>query len=157
MIRHYRIDERLIHGQVATVWINTLGCNRIIVANDEAPKSEMLISMLKMACPPGVKLSLLSVEKAVLNIKDGKYDGDKVFLITKNVADCKRALDFGLEINSVNVGNASHKEGYRKIKNSVSLSDGEISIIRNIIASGIKVTAQMLPSESDVGIETYIK
>ena len=157
MIRHFRIDERLIHGQVATVWINTLGCNRIIVANDEAPKSEMQIATLKMACPTGVKLSLLSVEKAVKNINDGKYDNDKVFLITKNVGDCKRALDFGLGISSVNVGNASYKDGYRKIKNSVSLCDDEINIIRGIIASGIKVTAQMLPSEPDASIESFLK
>ena len=157
MIKHFRIDERLIHGQVATVWINTLGCDRIIVANDEAPKSEMQIAMLKMACPAGVKLSLLSVEKAVRNINDGKYDSDKVFLIVKDVSDCKRAFGFGLDVGSVNVGNASYKEGYRKIKNSVSLNDDEIGIINDMIASGINVTAQMLPNESGASIATFIK
>lgn len=28
MITHMRIDERLIHGQVASVWTNFLGCTR---------------------------------------------------------------------------------------------------------------------------------
>lgn len=156
MIKHFRVDERLIHGQVATVWVNSLGCNRIIVANDTAPKSEIQITALKLACPAGIKLSVLSLEKAVQNVKDGKYDADKVFFITKDIGDCKMALDLGLPVHAVNVGNASHKEGYQKIKNSVSLCDEEIVKIKEIIASGIKVTARMLPNESDASIEVYL-
>lgn len=157
MIKHMRIDERLIHGQVATVWTNFLGCDRIIVANDAAPKSEMQIAALKLACPMGVKLSILSVEKAAANILSGKYDGDKVFLITRNVPDCKRILDAGVALPGVNVGNLAHAEGLRKIKKSVSLSEGDIAVIQAILASGVKVTAQMIPDESDAGIETFLK
>jgi len=156
LIKHFRIDERLIHGQVATVWVNSLGCDRIIVANDEAVKSEMQITALKLACPTAVKLSILSIGKAVQNVKDGKYDGDKVFFITKDVKDCKRVLDLGFEIDSVNVGNASFKEGKEKIKKSVSLFKEEIDIVKAIIASGVKVTAQMLPNETDASIEIFL-
>ena len=157
MIKHMRIDERLIHGQVATVWTNFLGCNRIIVANDAAPKSEMQIAALKLACPTGVKLSILSVSKAAANILAGKYDEDKVFLITRNVPDCKALLDAGVALPGVNVGNLAHKEGQRKIKKSVSLCETDIALIREILASGVKVTAQMIPDESDTSIETYLK
>ena len=157
MVKHMRIDERMIHGQVASVWVNLLGCTRIIVANDAAPKDEMQIAALKMACPAGIKLSILSVDKAAANIKDGKYEGDKVFLITRNVPDCKRILDAGVTLPGVNVGNLSHAEGLKKIKNSVSLSEDDIRIVQEIIASGTPVTAQMVPNESDASIETFIK
>lgn len=156
MIKHMRIDERLIHGQVASVWTNFLGCTRIIVANDEAPKSEMQIAALKLACPTGVKLSILSVDKASANILSGKYDEDKVFLITRNVPDAKRLVDAGVPIPGVNVGNLAHHDGYRKIKKSVSLSDADIALIREILAKGVKVTAQMIPDESDASIETFL-
>ena len=156
MIKHFRIDERLIHGQVATVWVNQLGCNRIIVANDEAIKNEMTITALKLACPTAVKLSVLSIPKAVQNVKDGKYDNDKVFFITKNITDCKRVLDLGFEIESVNVGNASFKDGKVKVKKSVNLFEEEIAMINEIIASGVKVTAQMLPNETDASIEVFL-
>ena len=157
MITHMRIDERLIHGQVASVWTNFLGCTRIIVANDEAPKSEMQIAALKLACPTGVKLSILSVSKAAANILAGKYDGDKVFLITRNVPDCKRLVDAGVPHPGVNVGNLAHHEGLQKIKKSVSLSGEDIELIRQMIAKGVRVTAQMIPDESDASIETFLK
>ena len=157
MIKHFRIDERLIHGQVATVWVNQLGCSRIIVANDLAVKDELTITALKLACPTAVKLSVLSTARAVQNVKDGKYDKDKVFFITKDVKDCKRVLDLGLEVDTVNVGNASFKEGKKKVKKSVNLFEDEIEIIKEIIASGVNVTAQMLPNETDQSIEVFFK
>ena len=156
MIKALRVDERLIHGQVATVWVNSLGCNRIIVANNEAVKSEMQISALKIACPTGVKLSILSLAKAALNIKSGKYDNEKVFLICKTIADCKFLIDEGVEIKEFNVGNLSHKEGQTKIKKSVSLSDQDITDIKELLDRGITITAQMIPNESSASISTFL-
>lgn len=152
MIKHVRIDERLIHGQVASVWVNFLGCNRIMVANDAAPKSEIQIAALKLACPTGVKLSILSVDKAAANILAGKYDDDKVFLITRTVQDCKRLLDAGVQLPQINVGNLAHQEGFKKIKKSVSLSATDISTLQALLAAGLTVTAQMVPDEPDTSI-----
>lgn len=156
MIKHVRVDERLIHGQIASVWVNFLNCDRIIVANDAAPKSEMQIAALKLACPPGVKLSILSVDKAAANILSGKYDADTVFLIIRNIPDAARLIDAGVPIKLVNVGNLAYQEGGKKIKKSVSLSERDITLIKEMIAKGIKVTAQMVPDEPDYSIENYL-
>ena len=36
-----RIDNRLVHGQVATQWNSTLGSNLILVANDDVSTNTM--------------------------------------------------------------------------------------------------------------------
>ncbi|MCL2565707.1 MAG: PTS sugar transporter subunit IIB [Defluviitaleaceae bacterium] len=156
-IKNIRVDERLIHGQVASVWTNYLGCTRIIVANDLVIKNEMEISLLKMACPAGVKLSLLSVSKAVANINEGKYESDNVFLIFRNVSDARRAIDEGLAADVVNLGNVSHKPGGEKIKNTVSLQPLEIEDIKAMIEKGVKVTARMIPNHSEDDVAAYLK
>lgn len=46
-IVHARVDERLIHGQVATVWTNTVGAQRIMVVNDAAVKDPITNWCLK--------------------------------------------------------------------------------------------------------------
>lgn len=43
-----RVDERLIHGQIAMVWTNTVGATRIAVVNDQAVKDETIIAALKI-------------------------------------------------------------------------------------------------------------
>ena len=49
-----RIDNRLVHGQVATQWNSTLGSNLILVANDDVASNTMRQNLMKMAAPAGV-------------------------------------------------------------------------------------------------------
>lgn len=154
-IVHARVDERLIHGQVAMVWTNTVGATRIAVVNDEAVKDEMIIAALKISKPAGVKLSILSKEKAVEKFKSGVYDEEKVFLITKNVSDMDYLITNGVDIKNVNVGNIAKRDGSVQIKKSVNVTEEDIKIINHLIEKGIKVTAQMLPNESDQSVASY--
>ena len=47
-----RIDGRLVHGQVANLWTPKLQADRIIVVDEEAAKSDIQKSGLRMATPP---------------------------------------------------------------------------------------------------------
>ena len=58
-----RIDGRLIHGQVANLWTTKLNVSRIMVIDDEVAQNDIEKSGLKLATPPGVKLSILPVAK----------------------------------------------------------------------------------------------
>lgn len=97
-IIHIRIDDRLIHGQVATLWTNELGATRIMVINDEVANNEIQKTMLRMAAPSNVSTSLITEEKAVNNINNGNYKGQKVLVIVKNPETIVRLMDQGLDI-----------------------------------------------------------
>ncbi len=155
-IVHARVDERLIHGQVAMVWTNTVGATRILVANDEALKDEMVLSGLKMAKPAGVNLSITTVGRAAKRLKENAYPGERVFVITKNIADMAKLIREGVEIGRVNVGNVAKREGSKNIKKSVNLTEQDIADIHEMIDAGHEVTAQMIPNESDQSILNYL-
>lgn len=72
-----RIDGRLIHGQVANLWTTKLNISRIMVVDNEVISNDLEKTALKLATPSGVKLSILSVEKAANNILEGRYDSDR--------------------------------------------------------------------------------
>ena len=50
-IRLTRIDNRLIHGQVATQWCGVVGANLLLVANDAVAADEFRQSLMNMAAP----------------------------------------------------------------------------------------------------------
>lgn len=156
-ISHARVDERLIHGQVATVWTNSLGAERIMVVDDSAVKDELQIGALKMAKPVGVKLSILSVNKAIEKILSGKYDDEKVFLITRNLDSMASLIDGNVQIKEFNVGNISAKDNSKAIKKSVALTEKDIEVIKRLTDKGVNITAQMIPSESNESILTFLK
>ena len=88
-----RIDERLIHGQVAGIWSTSLSTQRIIVANDEAATDPLQKSSLRMAAPSSMRLSVLGVEAAAKNIQSGKYGKQRLFLLFKNPKDVLRFIE----------------------------------------------------------------
>lgn len=151
-----RVDERMIHGQVAMVWTNVVGANRILVANDEVVKDDMRIEGLKLAKPAGIKLSICSINRAIENLKNNKYGEDKVFIITRNIPDMAKLVK-GIGMKEFNVGNISAHEGSHSIKKSVNLNEQDIQIIKDLIDQGVKITAQMIPNEPDSSIMTYIE
>ena len=81
-----RIDDRLIHGQVVAYWSNSLKLTRIMVANDDVAVDDMRKSVLRMAAPAGIKTSIIPVERAAKQILEGKYAGQRVFLIVNKPA-----------------------------------------------------------------------
>ena len=152
-----RVDERMIHGQVAMVWTNVVGANRILVANDEVVKDDLKIEGLKLAKPAGIKLSICSIQRAIENINNNKYGEDNVFMITRNIPDMADIINGGVDLKEFNVGNISSKDGSRQIKKSVNVTPKDVDIIKNLINKGVKITAQMVPNEPDSSIMTYIE
>lgn len=142
-----RIDERLIHGQVATMWTNTVRATRIMVVDDQVVKSDVEKMALKTAVPSGVKLSILTVEGAAKNIASGKYQGQRVFLIVKSPQTLKRLVEKGVELKEIIVGNMSKREDAKQIRRSISVSAEDIKDFEFLHGEEIKIIAQMVPSE----------
>lgn len=142
-----RIDERLIHGQVAGIWSTSLSTQRIIVANDEAATDSLQKSSLRMAAPSSMRLSVLGVEAAAKNIQSGKYGKQRLFLLFKNPKDVLRFIEAQGPIKTVNVGNMSYKEGAREVTKSIQVLPEEEQIFETIASKGVTVTAQLVPND----------
>ena len=142
-----RIDERLIHVQVAGIWSTSLSTQRIIVANDEAATDPLQKSSLRMAAPSSMRLSVLGVEAAAKNIQSGKYGKQRLFLLFKNPKDVLRFIEAQGPIKTVNVGNMSYKEGAREVTKSIQVLPEEEQIFETIASKGVTVTAQLVPND----------
>ena len=116
-IVNFRLDERLIHGQVATFWTRTLQADRIIIADDEVLKDEIGVSALKAAVPSGVHLSILTVDNAAARLNAGIYSGQRVFLIVNKTKTIQRLIEKGLKVKEVNIGNMGKKKAESELKN----------------------------------------
>lgn len=155
-IIHIRIDDRLIHGQVATRWSTGLGASRIMVANDQVAGDEMQKQILRMVAPPGIATSIISKEKAATNILAGKYATQKVLIVLKNPMDALDLIARGLDIKEINVGNMAKREGTVQIKKSISVTKEEYDAFKELLNKGIKLTARMVPDEADVLLDEFL-
>ena len=94
MIVCLRVDERLIHGQVAMTWTKELKLNGLVVASDEAASNELQKMTLKMAVPEGIKCIIKSVEDVTTILDDPRSESMSIIVLVQIVKDavslCKR-------------------------------------------------------------------
>ncbi|ASG79896.1 PTS system mannose/fructose/N-acetylgalactosamine-transporter subunit IIB [Lactiplantibacillus pentosus] len=152
-----RIDDRLIHGQVATRWATGLRVNRIMVIDNDVANDDVQKSVLRMAAPSGISTSIITEEKAITNIKAGKYDKQRVLLVVRRPRVLLNLVEAGLDIQKINIGNMSNREETVQVKKSVSLTSEERQDIEALIAKGVKVTAQMVPDDAEVDFAKFLK
>ena len=93
-----RIDGRLIHGQVANLWTTKLNTSRIMVIDDAVAQNDIEKQGLKLACTPGVKLSILPIDKAANNIKEGKYDTQRLLIVARRPENFLRLVEYGVSL-----------------------------------------------------------
>lgn len=152
-INNIRIDDRLIHGQVATMWSNRLNVTRLMVVNDQVAKNDLQKQVLRMATPAGIASSIISTEKAVNNIKAQKYNGQNVLLIVKSPVDLLPFIDAGFDLPTVNVGNMSHRPGTEVLRPNISVSSEEKNAFNTLLKDDVEITTIMTPDDK----RTYLK
>ncbi len=151
-IINVRIDGRLIHGQVANLWTSYLDITRIMVVDEVAAGNEIDKSGLRLACPAGVKLSVLPVEKAAKNINDGRYDSQRVLLITRNPQTVLQLVEHGVNLPEVNAGNMPKTDDTRPIRKTLHVTDEDVAVFKQLSEKGIGLTAQLVPNEEKVDL-----
>lgn len=156
-MQNVRIDERLIHGQVATMWTNALKLTRIMVVGDDIVKNDVLKTGLKTACPHGVHLSILTAHGAARRINSGKYVGQTVLLLVKNPGVLRQLVDLDVKLPEINVGNMSTKPNSRQVAKSVAVLDKDIEDFEYLDQKGCHIYHQMVPSEAKEDFMEMIK
>jgi len=104
MIKLIRIDDRLLHGQVAFTWTPALGADCIVVANDKVAKDEFLKMTLNLAKPASAKLLIKSLADTVIFLNDPRSQSLKILVIINSVKDASILADEVSEIKSINFG-----------------------------------------------------
>lgn len=152
-----RIDDRLIHGQVTTIWSRETRCQRIIVCNDDVANDEIRKILLTQVVPPGVQADVVSIDKAVRVITNPKYENDTVLLLFTNPTDVLRLVEAGIHIKSVNIGGMSFKEGNTRVTGSVSLNAEDISAFKSLNDRNIELEIRKVASDSKSYLMPLIK
>ncbi|MDM5226003.1 PTS sugar transporter subunit IIB [Cytobacillus sp. NJ13] len=158
MISLLRIDDRLIHGQVAYGWTSALGVNVILVVNDEAKNDQMKAMALNLAKPSNVKLYIRGVqESGEIVQKFSQSQKSKVLVLVKNTSDAVELarLSEGV-INEVNVGGLRYSEGKRKLTDLVAVDDQDLANLKEMEEMGIDLEFRMLPRDKKKGLKDMI-
>lgn len=163
MITQIRVDDRLIHGQVAVVWTKELNAPLLVVANDEAANNEITQMTLKMAVPNGMKLLIRSVEDSITLFNDPRAVDKRIFVIVNSVTDAYKIAQEVKDLEAVNVANVgrfdkSDPASKVKLASSLLLNPTELEAAKALAAlPDLDVFNQVLPSNTKVSLSQLVK
>lgn len=140
-----RIDNRLIHGQVATQWNSTLGANLILVANDDVAGNKMRQNLMNMAAPTGVATRFFSLQKTI-DVIHKASPKQHIFLVAENPSDVLTLVKGGVPIRKVNIGNMHMSEGKRQVATSVAVDNADVAAFKELQDLGVELEIRRVPS-----------
>lgn len=151
-----RIDDRLIHGQVATRWTKETNVTRIIVVSDEVAADTVRKTLLTQVAPPGVTAHVVDVEKMIRVYNNPKYAGERVMLLFTNPTDVERLVEAGIKITSVNIGGMAFRQGKTQVNNAISIDAKDIEAFNKLNARGIELEARKVSSDQKLNMMDLI-
>lgn len=148
MIQLVRIDDRLLHGQVAYSWKAALSYEAIVIANDNASADPIRKSALQLAKPDGVRIAIRSVDDAITLLKNEKIKALKVFVIVDNPQDALRIYKGIDETPNLNIGGVQSQDGRKELTQAVYFNESELEALDEIAERNINVSVKLVPSDS---------
>lgn len=153
----YRVDERLIHGQVVVGWGARLRPHRIVVVDDDLAGSPWEQELYAMGVPEDIEAEFVAVSSAVEQLPEWQESDERVLLLTRDIATMSRTARTGLLVGQeVNIGGIHHAPGRRRVLRYVYLSDEERQALKALSAHGIRVTARDLPGARPVQLDDLV-
>jgi fructoselysine and glucoselysine-specific PTS system IIB component len=148
MIKLVRIDDRLVHGQVAFTWVPAVGADCLIVANDKAATDEFLKMTLGLAKPPNTKLVIKSLRDTATILNDEKYRNLKILVLVNSVDDAHKLSGSVSTITSINFGGIRAREGSRLISKAIAITESDIILIKQMLDRGIELEVRQVPTDT---------
>ena len=151
-----RIDNRLIHGQVATQWCGVVGANLLLVANDNVAHDEFRQGLMNMAAPAYAQTRFFTIEKTCAII-DKASPAQKIAIICENPQDVLKLVEGGVPIKKLNIGNMHMAEGKRQVATTVAVDDADVECFRKLQSLGVELEIKRVPDTATENVEKLFK
>ena len=151
-----RIDDRLIHGQVAHGWGSALHPTLLAIVSDSLRRDPDRADLYLFAVPEGARGRVVSVAEALLPAFRDEVDAERTILLFASPNDALRLLEGGFDLRELNLGGLHHAPGRREVLPYVYLSEADREQLRAVQRRGVRVYAQDLPSNASHAIDAWV-
>lgn len=150
----FRVDDRLIHGQVVVGWGRPLGINRIVLVDDQVAGSEWEQDLYRMALTPETEVEFVTVSDAAARLRDWQSEVRRTLVLTGDLETMAtlHAAD-PVTVHRINLGGIHHRAGRRERLPYLYLTDDEMTRLAALEAAGAAVAAQDLPTSPPVTLK----
>ena len=140
-----RIDDRLLHAQVALGWVGALSPEVVVVADDRLSGDQLQVPLMRMSLPAEVELVVAGVEESARLLIQDEVGLRKCILIVRTPAEAVRLVEAGVPVAAVNVGGMHFAEGKVRLLPYVYVDRRDVEALGRLASRNVRLTAQDVP------------
>lgn len=143
MINILRVDDKLLHGQVAFSWVRNLKIHTIVIADDHIAYDEFMKMTLGLSKPSGVNLQILEIKDAVAFLQSNIHSDLHIMAIVNSIENAYRIMEQLPVILSLNLGSLRERYDAKPISENIALNSEEMMLCSKLIEQGKEIEMRM--------------
>ncbi|SCJ09174.1 EIIAB-Man [uncultured Eubacterium sp.] len=152
-----RVDDRLIHTEILTLWVPEVRANRILIVDDVVAKDKFRSKVIKEMAPKGLIIHVYGIDRAVEKLKEPpSFDGERVIVIAETPLVFEELLKRGIRIPQLNIGGMGIRGERKTVARRIACDEREMESIHQIIRRGVHVYFQTVPRKGWEEAKKYL-
>lgn len=153
-LRLVRVDDRLIHGQVAAIWLKAIGASRILIVDDRTARDEFLREVIELSSPAGVAVEIHGLAEGTERVRAASAESEPVFVLVRSPITALRMREAGVEFPVLNVGGIGAGPDRKRLYRNISASEEELEAMRALERMGTRVELRIVADDKPVAFAT---
>lgn len=153
----YRVDDRLVHGQVVIGWGRPLSAERVILIDDAVAESSWEQDLYRMAAPDGLDVNFVTLAEAETSLPRWAGESIRTIVLTGDLATMTTLQHaHPTLVTAINLGGIHHQPGRTEKLRYLYIGPEEQASLSALQQSGANVTAQDLPTSPAVDLRDLL-
>ena len=144
----FRIDNRLIHGQIIETWLPYTRATRLIVCNESLVLDELRQQIMLLAVPSRIRVDFVSPRELGDLLRRIDERAEKILVIFADCTDARNAYDSGARFTTLNIGNMHYSPGKRQVCEHVALSEDDATCLHAFANLNVTLDFRCVPNDT---------
>jgi D-glucosaminate-specific PTS system IIB component len=153
----FRIDFRLIHGQVITKWIKQIKVDRIVIVDDLLSQDDLMMDVYRMAAPPGIKVEIFGNEAAVAGWKENELGAGDLLVLVRDVKTALYLKQNGFGVTDVMVGGLGGGSNRITVIPAIAMDQSDADGLKKLGEIGCNVYLHVVPNERRMELDKALE
>lgn len=153
-----RVDDRLIHTEILTLWVPEVRANRIIIVDDKVAKDKFRSKVIKEMAPSDLVIHVYGIDRAEEKLKEApSFEGERVIVLAESPLVFEELIKRGVRINQLNIGGMGIRGERKTVARRIACDAMEMESIHQMIRQNVHVYFQTVPTRTSEEAKKYIR
>lgn len=144
----FRIDNRLVHGQIIETWLPYTGAKRLVVCNAELAGDPLRQQIMLLAVPSRIAVDFITPGDLDALLRKNHTQDEKILVIFSGCPDAKAAYDAGVHFSMLNIGNMHYAPGKQQVCSHAAFSPEDSSCLKAFADRGVVLDFRCVPNDT---------